>query len=264
MKKQIFILVLALVATTSTSFAQFWNKSRVTPSGNMVETTHTLSAFHAIDISNAFDVNLVKSDKEKITIRTDEAFLPYIVVEEKQGKLHIYISEDAYLVKKNKTKNMFVTVQYKHLESIEVSGAVDVQSADIWEGKRLAIDCSGASELQLAIKCEDFAADISGASEVDLTLDTQNSNMEISGASDVRVEGNANSAQWDLSGASKVHVFKYLSKHTKANVSGASHLDIYASEKLFIDASGVSNVNYMGKANNTTISCSRLSKVQRK
>ncbi len=264
MKKQFFILVLALMTIANTSFAQFWKKSRVVPSGNMVETSHRLSAFHTIDISNAFDVNLVKSDKEKITIRTDEAFLPYIVVEEKRGRLHIYISEEAYIVKKNKTNNTLITLQYNDLKSIDISGAVNLRSEDILEGNRLTIDCSGASDIQLAIACKDFTADISGASEVDLALDTQDSNMEISGASDVRVEGNASYAQWDLSGASEVHAFKYLSKHTKADVSGASHLDVYASEKLFIDASGVSNVSYMGNANNTSISCNRLSKVQKK
>ncbi len=265
MKKQIFILVLALIAITNTSFAQFWKKNRIVPSGNMVETTQTLPAFHAIDISHNFDVHLVKSDKEKITIRTDEAFLPYIVVEEKQGKLNINLANDICFVnKKRKIQRVDIIVHYKNLKSIDISGAVNLKSEDIWEGKRLAIDCSGASDIQLAIACEDFTADISGASEVDLALDTKDSNMEISGASDVRVEGNANYARWDLSGASEVHAFKYLSKHTKADVSGASHLDIYASEKLFIDASGVSNVSYIGNANNTSISCNRLSKVQKK
>ncbi len=265
MKKQFFMLVLALMSITSTSFAQFWNTKRVSASGNMVETTQVLPAFHAIDISHNFNVHLVKSDKEKITIRTDEAFLPYILIEVKQGRLNIDLANDiCFMNKKRKIQGVDIIVYYKDLKSIDISGAVNLKSEDIWEGKRLAIDCSGASDIQLAIACEDFTADISGAGKVDLTLNTQDSNMEISGAGDVRIEGNANYAQWDLSGASEVHAFKYLSQHTKADVSGASHLDIYAAEKLFIDASGVSSVNYMGNANNTSISCSRLSKVQKK
>jgi hypothetical protein len=62
------------------------------------------------------------------------------------------------------------------------------------------------------------------------------------------VKGRTKDFKAVASGASHIRGFDLLTENTNVNISGASHAEVYASVSLNGNASGASQVVYMGKA----------------
>lgn len=263
MKRFSIILALTFLMIDTSSYGQFWKRMEsIKPSGEIVESTKTLKTFNKIDISSAFDVELINASKDKISIFTDKAFLPYIVAEIKGNTLHIYAEKN--FNRKDNDIPLKIVLYAQHIEAIDISGAVDLHSDDVWSSEDLYLQCSGASEVDIQADCNGFKAKLSGASEIDLKLRCNNSNISVSGASELELEGETEQAFFSISGASEVDAITYKAAVNKAKVSGASSAHIYASERIDINASGVSEVVYGGKARNTVIESSSLSKIRKR
>ncbi|MCL2753079.1 MAG: DUF2807 domain-containing protein [Defluviitaleaceae bacterium] len=86
------------------------------------------------------------------------------------------------------------------------------------------------------------AADITGWD----TLDQNSLSINISGAADIELEGRVENLHINVSGASNVSLFDLVATHAVIDVSGASDVDIHATETLNITLSGVGNVRYDG------------------
>tara|TARA_B110000037_G_C17121210_1_gene505909 strand:+ start:3253 stop:3945 length:693 start_codon:yes stop_codon:yes gene_type:complete len=189
--------------------------------GNLTSEERKMESFTDLKISGMFNVVLVQGEPS-VLIETDQNLLEHITTVVKDEELHIS-SGDKYL----STDQMVVTVFYRSLEKVEISGACELISNGSINGDELFIE-------------------ISGAAEADLTLNVTKFRMELSGGSEIELHGIADEVELDLSGAAEVHAFNLESKRAAIGVSGAGDVEINASEKLAVDISGAGEVQYMG------------------
>lgn len=110
-----------------------------------------------------------------------------------------------------------------------------------------SLDLSGAIKAKIeGFKNESLQIDISGASSCELNANINNVKVDISGAGNLDLKGKGDLMVINLSGASNVKAREYLVKRLNLNMSGAGAAQVYASEQLDVEVSGVGSVKYDG------------------
>ena len=102
---------------------------------------------------------------------------------------------------------------------------------------------------------------LSGASSLRGEVDTDDVRFELSGASHVTLEGRGGDLTLDASGASRADLGDFVVEDADLQVSGASQATVNATGRLDVDASGASQVTYLGNPSLGRIDTSGASSV---
>ena len=207
-----------------------------------------LSGFHAIKISNAFDVYISQGNEDAVAISASKAeYREKIITKVENGVLIIRFDDDKKFWKGwngDKTK-LKAYISVKKLDKLDVSGACDVYFED-------------------GISAEELYVNLSGASDLKGKIDAKKLRFVISGASDATISGNAAELSGDASGASDFKGFDMVTNYCTAEASGASSVNITVNKELNAKASGASSVRFKGEGLIRDIKTSGSSNVTRK
>jgi len=220
MNKIIFII--AALITSTAIFAQQIND----PNAEVREAKN----FHAIKVSNAFDVYLTQSNEEAVAVSAaDEEARQHIRVEVDGGVLLISFDTDKKFWKSWKgNKKLKAYISFKTIDKLVASGACDINIMGSLKAENLVVDFSGASDLK-------------GKLEIENTLD-----VELSGASDFELSGSASQLKARLSGACDFKGYDLVTDYCDVTASGASGVQITVNKELSAKVSGASDINYKG------------------
>ncbi len=125
----------------------------------------------------------------------------------------------------NQSKKIIVTVTMPDLRSVSSSGASDIMVENISN--------------------DAFAVDVSGAGSVE-------------------ARGSTGLLTIDLSGATDVITKELQAKKVKIDVSGASNAEVFASDEISADVSGVGNITYHGNPSVVNQSVSGVGSISKK
>lgn len=238
MKQSRLILAMLLLFVMQLSGACVFNPFAVEGSGKQISEDRQVSAFHAIKISGGFEVELIQSDAESLTILADDNLMNLIKTEVRNGELKISLTEPV-----RNAKKMKAIITFRHLDNIDISGAVRLKGMNSMSFEKLSIDASGASDIRL-----------------DLTSNSLD--MDLSGASKTNMSGKVNKVDADCSGASKFYASELETSSFRFEASGASYAEVWVKDRLSVDASGASTVRYKGKPANIEKTTSGASSVK--
>ena len=207
-----------------------------------------LSGFHAIKISNAFDIYISQGNEDAVAISASKAeYREKIITKVENGVLIIRFDDDKKFWKGwngDKTK-LKAYISVKKLDKLDVSGACDVY----FEG---------------GISAEELQVNLSGATDLKGKIEAKKLRFVISGASDATISGNAAELSVDASGASDFKGFDMVTNYCTAEASGASSVNITVNKELNAKASGASSVRFKGEGLIRDIKTSGSSDVTRK
>lgn len=203
-----FVLIVSLLALSilACQVGGLGGNTTISGSGNVVSKEYDLTGFDAVDISHAFTVVVTQGESYSVIVRVDDNLVEHLNVVKQGSTLKIGLKPNFDYTIKNDTLKAEVTMP--ELASVEASGSSDVTITGFESTNTLQVDLSGASTAVLIGSGGDLTVDASGSSEADLA------------------EFPVGDASVDASGASTVTV----------NVSG----------RLDADASGSSDVYYLG------------------
>ena len=225
--------------------------------------TRTVSGFTGIDASGAFDITVVKGSTEALTIETNDAVMPQVRSEVRNGVLYLYLDG----VKKVKNvKTLKATVVMKNLDRVTLSGACSLTSNDLFTPDSFNADCSGASDMKINLHTGQLSIKASGASDISIKanvtgdagvaissasdfrgeLNAKNVIINASSASDVDISGSATDFKLEVSGASDVKAQNFIVKTATVVSSGSSDITVNVSDTLKVNVSGTSTVKYKG------------------
>jgi hypothetical protein len=194
--------------------------------GEMEIESRMVTDFNSINISNAFEVYVSKSDTEELTLEAYSGYLPHITTEVRANTLFIFM-DDKY--EYNAKKKQKVYLKLKSLQSIKASGATKIIGSTDFVSENFNVNLSGASYLNMSlIVSNKLTCNASGASIVNLA----GSSTELVVA--------------DLSGASKFSAFNLIAEKATLSISGASDVELYVTKELNFTASGASSIKYKG------------------
>ncbi|MDE5606622.1 MAG: DUF2807 domain-containing protein, partial [Bacteroidales bacterium] len=135
-------------------------------SGNPISKIYDLTDFTALDVSHAFEVEVMPSDVESVEVVISSGIEKYLLVEKKGSTLRIGMKR-GYTGWFRVNPCMKAYVSCKTLKSIEASGASDVELKAAYDamGQNMEIDLSGASAFKGdMLNVNRLTADLSGAS----------------------------------------------------------------------------------------------------
>ncbi|HEX8173846.1 MAG TPA: head GIN domain-containing protein [Pyrinomonadaceae bacterium] len=216
MKRTFFLLALALMMTGCGAL-KFGGRG-TSGSGVIKTEKRDVGAFSSVDVSGAYEVEIVCQKQPGLEVEGDDNILPLVQTYVKNNTLYI-TSEKGFNVKR----------------AIKVR--VSTNNID-------GISSSGASQIRIAgVKNEQLMIETSGASKIDAAGETKSVEIESSGASKVEVKDlRAARVKVSLSGAGHANV--YASEEVNADVSGASSVTYYGDPKVVNKSvSGAGSIN---------------------
>lgn len=200
MKKTIGLLLLVALGAGCSMFGK-----GVRGSGNRVTEKRDVPGFLAIEVSGAYEVEIVAQKERSLEITGDDNILPLVTTEVKNNVLHIGSSKGY-----NVTRAITLKITVPELEGVSTSGASKIVVSGI-KNSEMKIDSSGASKLALSGETKKLDIDTSGASNIE--------------AKDLHAE----KVDVQSSGAGFVNV--YATEQLDASVSGVARIDYYGEPK---------------------------------
>jgi len=192
--------------------------------GNVVTREETFTDFDKVDVSDAFTVDISQGDTFSVLIRIDENVVQYLEVVKEGSMLKIGL-KPGYIVQ---AVTLQAEITMPELTGLDLSGASDGTITGFKSTKALDVELSGASSLQGDIEAGDARFDVSGASDVSLSGSGQDATIR----ADATVEA-----------------------------TGASTVTVNPSGRLDAEASGASDVYYLGSPTLGTVNADDSSSV---
>jgi putative autotransporter adhesin-like protein len=189
--------------------------------GEVTKEQRAVSSFNKIEISGAYEVLINQGNEERLELEVDENLLEHIKTKVKNNTLHIKSKK----IGSATSLKLYITVV--DVESIDVSGAVELKNKGIYQAENLEID-------------------VSGAADIDLSVDVKILNMSMSGASEITLDGKAQTLGIKMSGASDLNAKKLKTTNSFIDISGAGSAVVHAKKTLKVEVSGAGSVKYKG------------------
>ncbi|TSE04994.1 MULTISPECIES: head GIN domain-containing protein [Aquimarina] len=226
MKVTTIILGIALCSITTVQ-AQWWgNGKKIKGDGNMTTKERTTSDYDQIKVKGSLDVSLVSGTEGKISIEGESNLIDYIETKVEGDALRIYVQKGYYL-KPSIGKKLLITVPFKDLTQVTLSGSGDVYSSD-------------------TIKAAEFKTAVSGSGDIKLIVDTDKTYAQVSGSGDLVLKGKTDSFNCSVAGSGDLEAYELNAKNANAAVSGSGDIQLTATSFLKARVSGSGDIAYKG------------------
>jgi hypothetical protein len=210
-------------------------------SGNIVTQTPDLADFTAVEVSNAFTVDITQSDTFSVTIRVDDNVVDSLDVSKEGDTLRIRLTHP------------------QRFDDVTLEASITMPELS-------GLNLSGATRTTVTGFRSEGSIDVvlSGASNLDGHLEVGSADIDASGASRVSLQGSAGDLSLRASGASSVDLADFEAETAGVTLSGASNATVNASDRLDpVDVSGASTLRYLGGADLGNVTTSGASTVDR-
>lgn len=187
--------------------------------------------FHAISVSNAFDVFISQGNDEAVAVSaTEEKYRQNIKVEVKDSVLRIWLEKEGKFWKGFNGDKMKLKayISFKNIDKLTASGACDVHVQGTINAEDLSISLSGATDLR------------------DGKINAKKLSINATGASDITLSGTSTELRIEATGASDIKGFDFAADYCDVHATGASSIGITVNKELSAHATGASDVHYKG------------------
>ena len=190
---------------------------------NRTEKKFDLTGFHAIDLGDAFKLDIRQGSDFEIVAEGRTTDISDLELRVENGVL-----KGKYLPGHNNRGRTNISITLPRLVTLHLGGATETVLKGFTDGN------------------EDLDLIVEGASELRADIEYRYLYLNVSGASDVEITGTALILETNVSGASDLKAVDLDVPSVIADVSGASDADLYATQSLTGSASGASTIWYSG------------------
>ncbi len=176
----LFVMILFLTACNAQKYG------KVKGNGNVINKTRNVGSFEQIGVSGSFDVILKKGDEGKIEIKIEDNLLPYLITEVNNGKLKIKWKNGTSI---STRKGVDITVYFKEINAIGVSGASDIVVKDLIRSNKFSVSVSGSGDIEFEIETDHLSASVSGSGDLDIIGTAKTFEAAVAGSGDIDAYG---------------------------------------------------------------------------
>ncbi len=182
--------------------------------------------FEGVEVSSAIELQLSQGNENSVAVSAPgDANRAGIRTEVRNGILKIWYENKNWF--KGNGRKIKAYVSAKNFKLVSASGACDVVVNGELKSNELALKLSGASDFRGAVR-------------------TENLKIELSGASDVVIRGTTQNLSINASGASHFKGYDLATDNCRVDASGATDIKVTVNKVLNAEASGATNIDYMG------------------
>jgi hypothetical protein len=215
----------------------------ITGSGNVVTQEEAITGFDKVDISQSFNVDITQGENFRVVVRVDDNLVEYLNVVKQGSTLKIGLDPNRSYTIIDATMEAEVTMP--EVVELDLSGSSVANISGFGSSKSLVVDLSGNSVLLGDIQAGD-------------------SRFDVSGNSSVTISGSGGDLTVDASGSSDVDLANFPGSNGTVDASGSSTVTVNLSGRLDADASGSSDIYYLGSPELGSIETSGSSNIQPK
>ncbi|MFW5706719.1 MAG: head GIN domain-containing protein [Bacteroidota bacterium] len=227
------VVILSLVVLAYSGQSCVYNVNAIRGDGNVITIETPTNDFTALQISGMFKVTLVEGTNPGVSITTDENIQEYVTIETTNGTLRLGMKKgESY-----DPTSLEAVITVATLEEISISGAVSIHCNHTLQAQNLALNLSGAGNMELLV-------------------DAENIKTRVSGAGNVGISGKAAKHDLGISGVASVDCIELKTNHTTVKISGAGTANVFADESLNASVSGVGSIRYDGDPTDTQVKTS--------
>lgn len=198
---------------------------KVKGNGKTINKTRNVGSFDGVGVSGSFDVILVAGNEGKLELSVEENLEPYLITEVKDGNLKIGWKKG---VNVRTSKNTIVTVHFKNINSLAMSGSGDITSKDVIKGNSLKMAVAGSGDIKI-------------------DMDVQMAKSAISGSGDIKLSGKATEFEAAVSGSGDVEAYDLKTEKAELKVAGSGSIGISVEKEIVARVSGSGDIKYKGQ-----------------
>lgn len=223
-KTSYLLIAVCLLSLSSCRVSIGDGTDMIDPSDKIVKAKYPQEAFDKVENHVVGMIQLVQSDKSRVTLSAPENYIELFDFKNEDGTLDIRYKKDNISLDAN---DVMVIVYTPTLRKIKNSGAADVRM-DSLTTDELEIKNSGVGTFNLS------------------QLKAQKLEVSCSGVGSINVSGQADEADYSCSGVGSINAQELKAREVEANVSGVGGIECYASESIKGRVSGVGGLKYGG------------------
>jgi hypothetical protein len=221
---------------------------------DLIAQTYPISEVTGISASGDALVEITQGDSESLHVQASAEVMKRVKVDLTDHLLTLTIKNKngSYLgwFSYDKDKVKFI-LQVKTLRFLELTGAAQSTIGN-FHCDDLTVKNSGAAQTHFSnVQAANVRVNFSGASKLNIEkINSEKFDADLSGASefDIKLPSTAKKLVIQASGASNFRGKLLVAKDAIASASGASNIDVQATETLKANASGASTIDYFGSA----------------
>jgi hypothetical protein len=197
---------------------------KVKGNGKIINKTRNVGSFDGVGVSGSFDVILVAGNEGKLDLSVEENLEQYLITEVKDGNLKIKWKKGANI---RTTKSTTITVHFKNISSLAMSGSGDITSKDKIKGNSLNMAVAGSGDIKLA-------------------MDVQTAKSAISGSGDIELSGKATEFKAAVSGSGDIEAYDLKTEKAELKIAGSGSIEISVEKEIVARVSGSGDIKYKG------------------
>ncbi|MGO1751534.1 MAG: GIN domain-containing protein [Psychroflexus sp.] len=267
--KYVLYAVLAFSFFSCQTVSKITGNEKIDGAGPVISKEIAINQLEEIDISNSWEVKLIKSSTSKIVIKTHQNIIDLSEITTDKNMFKISFQEQIGKVDQ-KTIEIYYT---QHLESIDLSATANLSADDEVSLDQLDIDLSSASKLKLKVRTKSLSIETSSSSTADLQI--QSNKLEIdassgsrvtakingksitaeaSSGSSIKLNGSATTLKSSTSSGSEINAADLNVKKIIASASSGSSQKLFPLKSLDAKASSGSSIKYLNTPDQIKIS----------
>jgi len=207
--------------------------------------------FDEIEVSQAIDAEIIKSETEKVVISAPENILNEILVDNSGGKLHIHYKHGIRVMNSHNVKAKIYT---KDFSKLVANSAASVTIKDKFTQEKMDVEISSAASISGDLEANDFDLSADSSSSFNGKVWAVDLDVDASSAASIDISGKAKNAEISSSSGSSVSAEGVVAENVKADASSGANIHISAVSSVNAEASsgGSVDVSKKGELKNVT------------
>ncbi|HKL35469.1 MAG TPA: head GIN domain-containing protein, partial [Salegentibacter sp.] len=185
MKNLFLILAVSLIATTPAQ-CQWWKSNEtVRGNGDMTSEKRSTDDYDGISLIGSMDVELVPGKEGNLTVEAESNLQEFITTEINGGTLKISV-EKGYNLKPSRNNGIKITVPFRDLAAVEVTGSGDIWNTSKIKAKKFSTKVTGSGDIRLELDTEDLSGQVTGSGDILLSGQAREFDCKVTGSGDFK------------------------------------------------------------------------------
>lgn len=207
--------------------------------------------FDKVEVSQAIEAEIIKSDIEKVIISAPENIIDEVLVENNGGELHIHYKRGFRVINSTKVK---AKIYAKDFTKLAANSAAVIVVKDEFTQDKTDLEMSSSGEISGKLEANEFTIDAESSGSFTGKIWAVNLSVEASSGGTVEVSGKAKNADLKASSGSDIAAKGMTADFVKAESSSGAGIEVGVASKFEGHASSGGSVNGIKKGNVTTVS----------
>ncbi|UMQ41085.1 DUF2807 domain-containing protein [Chryseobacterium sp. Y16C] len=227
-----------------------WVEKVITKDNGPIKQKEVTGEFDEIEVSQAIDAEIIKSDVEKVVISAPQNIIDEVLVDINGGSLHIHYKKGIRVMNSH---NVSAKIYTKDFSKLNANSAASITVKDKFTQEKTHIEVSSAASVSGSLEANDFDISMDSSSNFSGKIWAVDLDIDASSGASIDISGKAKNAEVSSSSGSSVSAKELIADHVNADASSGASVQISASSSIKAEASSGGSVNVYKKGNVTSV-----------